>query len=304
MTLKKVLLFYNPHAGNDIFSNKLDLVVSEFQKKNQIVVPLRADGHDILERFFDTFDASEYTRIIAAGGDGTVNIVVNAMVKHDIHVPLAILPAGTANDLAHYFDLPDEIETMLEIATGDRYTDMDVGVANGRCFVNVMAMGMMVDVSQKTDKLAKNTMGIMAYYLRGLAEVPKLKSIPATITCPEFKKTVDMYAMIIMNGRSAGGFKRTAPSASINDGLLDVIVFKDMGIAKLAGVALEVLTGQHTSNDRVLYFQTSELNVESKDDVATDMDGEAGPLMPLEVRLLPKRLKICTLENDMEGNVW
>jgi YegS/Rv2252/BmrU family lipid kinase len=301
---KKVLLFYNPNAGNGVFSNNLDAVVAAFQKKKLYLVPLRADGAGILDNFFNQVDMSSYQKIIAAGGDGTINTMVSAMVRHDIYKPLAIFPAGTANDLAHYFDLPDSIDDMLRIATNEKYTDMDVGLVNGRCFVNVLAMGMIVDVSQKTDPNAKNTLGIMAYYLRGLAEVPKLKPIPVKITCPDRVVEEKIYAMLVMNGRSAGGFRRAAPEAVINDGLFDVVMFKGVPVVNLAATMLSVLSGQHTNHKNVVYFRTPKMRIESPVDFGTDVDGETGEKLPLDIEILPSRLHINTLENDMEGMFW
>ena len=81
-----------------------------------IVVPLRADGSVSIESFLSGLNEAQYRKIIAAGGDGTINIVVNAMMKNDLHVPLALFPAGTANDFAHYFDIPTDIDGMLSIA--------------------------------------------------------------------------------------------------------------------------------------------------------------------------------------------
>ncbi|MDR2609953.1 MAG: YegS/Rv2252/BmrU family lipid kinase [Clostridiales Family XIII bacterium] len=301
---KKVLLFYNPNAGNGVFSNNLDAVVAAFQKKKFFLVPLRADRSSILDDFFRQADFSSYHKIIAAGGDGTINAVVSAMVKYDVHLPLAIFPAGTANDLAHYFDLPDRIDDMLRIATNERYTDMDVGLVNGRCFVNVLAMGMLVDVSQKTDPSVKNTLGVMAYYLRGLAEVPKLKPIPVKITCPDRVVEEKMYAMLVMNGRSAGGFRRAAPNAVINDGLFDVVLFKGVPVMNLAATMLSVLSGQHMDHKNVVFFRTPKLHIESPVEFGTDVDGETGDKLPLDIEILPSRLKINTLENDMEGLFW
>jgi YegS/Rv2252/BmrU family lipid kinase len=302
--LDKVLLYYNPSAGNGVFKNNLDRVVERFQKKKMLVTPVRADRRDVLDRFFSRVNMTGYKKIIAAGGDGTINTAVNAMIKHDLHLPLSIFPSGTANDLAHYFDMPDSIEDMLDIALEDRYTPMDVGVVNGRAFVNVLAMGMLVDVSQKTDPNIKNTLGIMSYYLRGVAEVPKLKPITIRITADDQKIETKMFAMLIMNGRSAGGFKRIAPDAVINDGLLDVIIFESMPIANLAPLLLGVLTGQHTEHKNVRYFRTKRLYIESETDVSTDVDGETGEKLPLDVRVLPGRLSVNTMKENQEGNIW
>ena len=119
----------------------------------------------------------EYRQIIAAGGDGTINICVNAMIRHDIHLPLAIFPAGTANDFAYYFEIPTDIDrygghrswgTILPTLMWERSTT--------GYFINVAAMGALIDVSQKTDPNLKNTIGVMAYYLKAVTEVPNLRA--------------------------------------------------------------------------------------------------------------------------------
>ena len=204
----KVLLIYNPKSGSGMFQSNLDKIVAKFQSRGMIVVPLRADGSVSIESFLSGLNEAQYRKIIAAGGDGTINIVVNAMMKNDLHVPLALFPAGTANDFAHYFDIPTDIDGMLSIALEDNYMDADLGKCNDRYFVNVAAIGPVIDVSQKTDATMKNALGIVAYYLRGLSEVKSLKPVEFTITSPQINFTGDIFFMVVMNGNSAGGFRR------------------------------------------------------------------------------------------------
>ena len=98
----KILLYYNPHSGSGVFKNNLDYIVERCQNAGYQLIPVRASKDIVIEDVFANIDQSGYSRIIAAGGDGTINLCVNAMVRHDITLPLAILPAGTANDFAYY----------------------------------------------------------------------------------------------------------------------------------------------------------------------------------------------------------
>ncbi|MDR2771318.1 MAG: acylglycerol kinase family protein, partial [Clostridiales Family XIII bacterium] len=101
----KVLLFYNPYAGNGVFKNNLDVIIERFQKKGMFVIPIRADrSENQFDSVFRGICADEYRKLIAAGGDGTIHSIVNAMIRSDIDLPLAIFPAGTANDFASYMD--------------------------------------------------------------------------------------------------------------------------------------------------------------------------------------------------------
>jgi len=86
---KKVILFYNPNAGNGLFKNNLDLIIERFQQKKLMVIPIRAGRGDVLDGLFRTIDPAEYRQVIAAGGDGTINICVNAMIRNNIDLPLA-----------------------------------------------------------------------------------------------------------------------------------------------------------------------------------------------------------------------
>ena len=296
---KKVLLIYNPNSGNGMFSSHLDLILNRFQQHGYIVRPIRGADNEILHYVFSTMHQEDYRQIIVAGGDGTINIVVNSMIKHGIDLPVAIFPSGTANDFAYYFDLPHEINSMIDIALGNAFTYADVAKVNERYYINVAAMGTLVDVSQKTDPNLKNTLGVMAYYLKGLSEVTNLKPIKISLKSEEYTGEEQMYFMIIMNGCSAGGFKRVAPAANINDGKLDVLLFRKMALHEIAPLFFNVLQGNHQENKNVLYFKTNHLILESDVDISTDVDGEKGEEFPLEFTVLPKKLKIFTLKSDM-----
>ncbi|MCR5482635.1 MAG: YegS/Rv2252/BmrU family lipid kinase [Clostridia bacterium] len=302
--LKKVLLFYNPHSGNGLFKNNLDLIIDRYQQLGMAVVPVRAGHGERIKTVLSAIKQEDYYQIIAAGGDGTINICVNAMINAGIDLPLAIFPAGTANDFAYYFDLPHEIDDMIDIAQGEKYTYADVGVVNGRYFINVAAMGMLVDVSQKTDPNLKNTLGVLSYYLKGLTEVPKLTPLPIKLITPDAVYEEKMYFMLVMNGRSAGGFKRISPTGEINDGMLDVMLFKEMPLIDFGPLLLSVMQGNHQENKNVLFFRTNDLKLESPVDISTDIDGEKGEKFPLHFTVLPKKLKICTLMDNMPGARW
>lgn len=294
----KILLYYNAYSGSGIFKNNLDHIVERIQDAGYQVIPVRAAKGYVIDDVLSNIDESEYSRIIAAGGDGTINLCVNAMIKHDIHLPLGILPAGTANDFAYYFELPSDIDYQLDIALGNKTTKVDVGKVNNRNFVNVAAMGALIDVSQKTDPNLKNAIGVLAYYLKALTEIPQLHAIPVKLTTPEEVYFENIYFMVVMNGESAGGFRKLSPQSSMNDGKLDVIAFRKMPIVELGPLLFEVVNGRHPQNRNVLYFQTEELIIESAEDISTDIDGEHGEPLPLHFNVLNGRLDVFVSEKD------
>lgn len=291
---KRVILFYNPNSGNGLFKNNLDLIIERFQSKDFQVVPIRAAKGFAIEQVLQEIEVEDYRQIIVAGGDGTINICVNSMLKNNIDLPLAIFPVGTANDFAYYFDLPNDIESMVDVAMGEHTTYADIGVCNDKYFVNVAALGTLVDVSQKTDPNLKNTLGILSYYLKGLTEIGNLKPLKVTLHTDKKTYREKMYFMVVMNGISAGGFKRISPHSEVNDGKLDVVLFKEMPFIELGPLLLNIIQGRHPKHRNVLYLQTETLTVESQEEISTDIDGEHGDELPLKFSVLHNRLKIFT----------
>lgn len=297
---KKVLLYYNPKSGGGAFTKNLDAVINRVQREGYEISIIRACEGLNLEKELSQIDENEFRQIMVAGGDGTINICVNAMIKNDINLPLAIFPAGTANDFAGYFTLPKDIDELLDIAMGDNTTSSDVGMYNDKYFVNVAALGNLVDVSQKTDPAMKNALGIFAYYLKGASEVVKLRPLPVRLITPEKTYEEEMFFMVVMNGVSAGGFKNLSPSSEVNDGKLNVILFRKMPVFEFAPLFFSVIRGNHTDRKNVLNFETKSLIIESDTHIPTDIDGEHGEKLPLQFGVLEKRIKIFTRKEERQ----
>lgn len=294
---EKVLLFYNPYSGNGLFKNNLDNIIERFQESNFQVVPVRSTKGETLNQIFSEMQPDAYRQVIVAGGDGTINICVNAMIRNNIDLPLAIFPTGTANDFASYFNIPKDINSMVDVAMGENFTYADVGKCNDRYFINVAALGNLVDVSQKTDPNLKNSLGILAYYLKGATEVVNLKALPVKLTAGKKVYNEEMFFMVVMNGISAGGFKKLSPASDIQDGKLNVILFRKMPFLEFIPLLFGVISGNYESSKYVLSFETDQLKIESTEPVPTDVDGEHGEKLPLNFSVLEKKLKIFTGEN-------
>ena len=298
----KVLLYYNPYSGNGLFKNNLDHLIEKCQYWGYQVTAVRANKGVQIEKALESIDQEEYNRIIACGGDGTINICVNSMLRNNIHLPLGIVPAGTANDYAYYFEIPSDIEKAMDIAVGNKTTKADVGTVNDKYFINVAAMGAMVDVSQKTDPYVKTALGPLAYYLKAATELNQVHPIKVRMTTPNEVMDEEIYFMTVCNGESAGGFRKLSPHSMINDGLLDVIAFRKMPLLEFGPLLMEVIAGRHPDNKNVLYFQTPSLLIESDEDIPTDIDGEHGTKLPLKFGVLRDRLDIFVDEKKWKDD--
>ena len=287
----KVKFIYNPYSGENLILSKLDKVISLHQEAGYTIVPYRITaGEDVGVALNDIKDGN-YKYILIAGGDGTVDSVVNAMAKNGISLPIGILPVGTANDFSKFLGMPSDVEEACKQILSSEVKSVDLGSINDKYFVNVASTGLFTDVSQKTDVNLKNTIGKLAYYLKGLEELPNFRKLHVNILSKEEEFDGEMYLLLVFNGATAGNFN-LATRADACDGLLDIIMFKAVQIYELLPLFIKVLKGEHLDSNKVLYFKTDYLKVECHEDIVTDIDGEKGPDFPLEIKCIKGGLKI------------
>lgn len=288
----KVKVIYNPVSGTGAFPSYLDKMIDKAQERNMEISFYRRRGSDDLPEVVKATKEAGYDRIIVSGGDGSVNQLVNELINHELDLPLGIIPAGTANDLAFTLDIPFHIEKAMDIALGDNIKSIDIGKANDRYFVNVASAGLLSDVAHKTDIILKNNIGKMAYYITGVGELPNLKPFEVEIESPSFSYEGKIFFILVMNGQAAGGFTKVAPHASLDDGELDIIIFKECHIVELPPLFLRVMRGEHVNSPHVGYFKTKEVKINTLTEIGTDLDGEKGPLAPLDVECIPGKLRV------------
>jgi len=291
-SMKKIRLFYNPIAGDRSFRNSLDNVIESFQAYKLQVVPYRLEGAKIPPAAFAGLNAEDYHSIVAAGGDGTLHQVVNAMVENNIDLPLGIMPAGTSNDFAAYLNLPRNFEACCKIIAEGVPVPVDLGTVNGINFVNVIGGGLLVDVPQKTDLNLKSILGKLAYYLKGLEQLPNFRPFKVQINSLGKSINDSVFLFLVLNSSVAGGFAKVAPDAKIDDGKLDVLVIKSCSLPEIVSIFIKLLRGEHLNSPYLDYFQTDEVIISSEQVIETDVDGEAGPDFPLYIKVKQNKLKV------------
>jgi len=283
--MNAIKLIYNPLSGDRNFKNSLDACAEVFQRAGYETHLCRASGHEDLDAAVKNIDC-RYKYVVVAGGDGSVNLVINALKRHGINIPLGIIPAGTANDFATYLKMPkDPGAAAMAIVTG-HVIQADLGLVNGRYFVNVCSVGALTAVGQQVAGTRfKAAFGKIAYYVRGIGQLPHLEPIPLRIETPSQSIEDDFIMCIILNSSGAGGFDRLSRDAKIDDGLLDFIGFRAMTVRDMAAVFMKLLNGDHLADPNILFMREKDISISSRADstVITDTDGEPGTEMPLSI---------------------
>jgi len=235
--------------------------------------------------------AEGYEQIVAAGGDGTIHEVVNGIAGSD--VALGLMPMGTVNVFALELGLPaNDLGRCWEIIQGRHTRSIDLPTANEKHFVQLAGVGLDAQAVKETSVALKRSFGPLSYLISA-AQIAARKP-PRLLIEAEEAMTEEASFVLIGNGRFYGGRFPFFKHAVIDDGLLDVLVFKQLGYIELLKYLQNVVfTSEITTRD-VEYFQTRHLRVTSSEEVPVEVDGELLGVCPVEFRVKPRRLRVLT----------
>ncbi len=288
--MRKFLLVYNPVSGNAAFKQRLDEMVWHFQKRGAFLMLYRTSK--------ELSDLALYAResgaegILVAGGDGTVHEVINVLVREAIDVPLAIIGSGTSNDFATYLGLTGELDAYIERILARKTIRADLGRLGEAYFINVASAGVMTNIAHEVDVRLKNTLGKMAYYLKGISELPKFRSVKFSIEADGEMHEVEGFLFVIANSGVVGSFSNVAARASIDDGKLDLLLVKKCSLPELVALTAEIVAGKGISEKNVLYLQAERFSIEADAPLLSDVDGEQGPPLPMQVEVVPRAIEL------------
>ena len=298
--MKQAILLYNSQAGRGKIGRNLEQVVAIFRDAGYDItpVPLRFDGNPI--KGYESVDL-----IVVAGGDGTLNYVVNALMRHSLSIPLGILPAGTANDFAGALGMSNNLQKAARQIAYGVVEPIDCGVVESIdradkheiYFVNIFSFGIFTTTSQHTPEELKHLMGRAAYMIEALKELKKVRGIPLTITADGDAFYYPTLMGLVLNGETAGRVP-LARRSSLRDGVFDCLFLRkrDTVVQSAVDMMLYVL-GVRTA--AVKYLQASELTLVTPVSEDTDVDGQSGGRFPMKVCCLRGALNIvCPSENQ------
>ena len=291
--MKKLGLIYNPVSGHALFKGKLDPIIDMFQKHGIVLCPYRTrgGGQDNLGYFLREMRPDG---VLAAGGDGTVHAVVNAMLVADMDIPLGILGSGTSNDFATHLGIEDWEAYIERIAAGEaRRVDLGLLEGTGQYFINVVSAGVLTGIAHEVKPTYKNALGKLAYYLKGLGEIPRLRSFSVRITADDVSYDTDIFLFVIANSPVVAGMKQIGQKIAIDDGMLDLLAVKKTGLPQFMSVAADLFAGKSvTERENILHIRAKLFEIQTDEELHSDIDGEYGPMLPLRVRTLPLALSV------------
>ena len=291
----KARLIYNPTSGQELMKchvgEVLDILEGfGYESSAFQTTPEKNSARNEAERAAK----AGFDLVIAAGGDGTINEVVNGIAPLKHRPKMAIIPTGTTNDFARALKIPRGNPVAAAKVIGkNQMVKMDIGRArNDTYFINIAAAGSLTELTYSVPSQLKTTFGYLAYLAKGAELLPQVSKVPVKITHDEgvFDGEASMIFAAITN--SVGGFEQIAPYAKLDDGLFTIIIVKTANLLHLLSLIRLLLSGKHIYDKRIEYIKTSKIVIEPQSDkrMMINLDGEYGGDAPITLTNLKNHI--------------
>jgi len=239
--------------------------------------------------------APEVDRIVIAGGDGSIAAALPALLE--AKKPLAVLPLGTANDLARNLGLPKGLEAQLALAAGGRLRSIDIGCVNGRPFLNAVSIGLGAAVAALHQGPAKRWLGVLNYPRILYVAWRRIRPFSVEIDGDGAIHQGRFVHLAVVNGRFHGGGLEPRPSGSISDGVLDLYALRDGPAFRLMQIlAMLRLTG--VASEAVFRLEGQRFRITTRHRRRANVDGELATRTPLDISILKAALDVVVPEAD------
>lgn len=285
--MKKARVIYNPTSGKEATKRSLADILQVLEQAGfEASVFATTPEPNSAKNEATRAAKAGFDLIVAAGGDGTINEVVNGIAPLKKRPKMAIIPAGTTNDYARALKIPrDNLKAAAEVILKKQTIKMDIGQARENYFINIAAGGHLTELTYDVPSELKSIFGYLAYLAKGAELLPRVKPIKMHLKYDEgeYKGNASMFFLALTN--SVGGFEQIAPDAKLDDGKFSLIIVKTANIFEIVHlVALMLNGGKHINDKRIIYTKTSRLEVDTigeKNQLMINLDGEYGGDAPM-----------------------
>jgi len=314
-------IIYNPASGQVVVRHELREVAALLNHRGWQVVLRETSGKGEATQLARQAVERGAAVVIAAGGDGTVNEVANGLVNTG--AALGVLPVGTSNSWALQMGIPalkpmhpgtpvakliaglqDRLDHPLpgnyyrnillsaaRVLVEGRVVAVDVGEVAGRYFLMWAGIGIDAAVIESVTLREKKALGSWAFVFKAIGSGMRYTDTGVTLSLDGDVVTLNSPLIVISNIQLYGGFMAIGARAYVNDGKLDLCVFKGQGFFTFVSQALEVLSHRHLQDAKVEYYQCSQISIESIWPMPVHLDGDLYTRTPVSVRTLPSALK-------------
>ncbi|WP_422485906.1 diacylglycerol/lipid kinase family protein [Gudongella sp. DL1XJH-153] len=291
---KSAMIIINPSSGSEKAAEYEEKIKAALERNYKKIEIIHTEGKGDATRFASDAADKGFDLVVSLGGDGTVNETVNGLADHDEPPVLGIIPMGTVNDLARALNIPLDPEEAIELLQTGRIRKIDVAKANDRHYTNILAVGKIPTAIHNVDSEEKSRLGPLAYLIASAKELAEDKSFKVNLSMDEesWEGEVEVLAVCLID--TLGGFRKALSKVEIGDGFLHILAFKKLDILETIKISPSIITGDFDSMENIEYFKSKGLKVSNPEGekIESDVDGEKGPELPLDIEVLAGKLKV------------
>lgn len=292
----KIEVLWNPASGSSAKALAAQSLFADRSDCRLVETSTREEAVDLAT----AAAAGGAKMVVAAGGDGTVNAVAQGLIRADSKAVLGILPTGTGNDLARSLGIPLNpvfaAELILDRAAHNVHSIDVVDLhtpTRETTYLNMATGGNSGRFTQQLTDDMKQFWGALCYLRGTLTVISDLTVFELSIRIddapPERFSALNVF---VANGRTSGGGLQAAPHASLEDGLLEVIIVLDGGPIDLAAMAAKYVVGSYLESDLVIHRRARSLSIEAEPDMVFSADGDVVTSEPVEFRIREAALPV------------
>jgi len=291
---KRARIIYNPTSGKELFKRTLPDVLIKLEKAGFETSAYATEKVGDATTEATRSVEQNYDVLIAAGGDGTLNEVINGIAEQPNRPNIGIIPMGTVNDFGRALHLPSDIMSAIDVIIEGHTTCVDIGKMNSRYFINLAAGGQLTQVSYETPSKLKSIVGPFAYYIKGFEMLPQMKAVDIRIEYDDevFQGEALLFLLGLTN--SMAGFEKLVPDAKLDDGYFTLIIVEKANLAELGHIMSLASRGEHTKHPKVHYKKAKAISVSSFVDMQLNVDGEYGGKLPGNFLNLKQHIEVYT----------
>lgn len=295
---KRARIIYNPTSGRETMRQHLVDILPIYEQAGYETSAFATTAAPNSAKNEARRAAEEgFDLIVAAGGDGTLNEVVNGIAPLKHRPTMAIIPAGTTNDYARALRIPrdDPIAAARLILHKNKNFKIDIGQAGDNYFMNIAAGGTLTELTYDVPSDMKSLFGYLAYLEKGAELLPKIKPVQVHIKYDDHEYTGKVSTIFLALTNSVGGFEQIVPDAALDDGNFTMIVVKESSLTGMLQLMAKALRGTHRDDPRIIYTKAKDVEIiptNKEDRMMINLDGEYGGDAPMKFHALRQHLSV------------
>jgi YegS/Rv2252/BmrU family lipid kinase len=237
--------------------------------------------------------------VVAVGGDGTLNEVVNGIARREVE--LATIPLGTGMDFVRTYGIPTAFDGAVVVARDGRPRTIDAGLVRYRTwsgdeaerwFANVGSVGMSGAVAQRANGMSKALGGKATFFYALTRVFLEWENTEVTVVLDDTERHGRMHDVIVANGAWHGGGMKLAPGAQPDDGLFEVVLIGDVGKIDFLTTAPKIYKGKHVHHPKVEVLRSARVQVDAAEHLPIEVEGEQVGTTPAAFEIVPGALRL------------